>query len=134
MSSRLHRGGNVSTEPIAWPSSGSRDAFLTLPQHASAKREPDNHAARAEEEAEQRTLDAYQQGLKDGHTAAAQEMAAKVDVIYSGDAQAWKCTENSLRWIRSGCVGWRRRMATSASRIARSSSSSVVISVMRMSG
>ena len=33
-------------------------------------------------------------------------------------------TENSLRWIRSGCVGCRSRMATSASRIARSSSSS----------
>jgi flagellar assembly protein FliH len=81
MSSKLHRGGVISTQPIAWPSSGSRDAFFTLPQHASAKREPDNHTARAEQEAEQRTLDAYQQGLKDGHKAAAHEMDAKVDVI-----------------------------------------------------
>src|SRR6266516_3086060 len=26
--------------------------------------------------------------------------------------------ENSLRWIRSGCTGWRKRIATSASRVA----------------
>jgi flagellar assembly protein FliH len=81
MSSKLHRGGGVSTKPIAWPSSGSHDAFFTAPQHTSAKRESDSHAARAEQEAEQRTVDAYQQGLKDGHTAAAQEMSAKVDII-----------------------------------------------------
>src|ERR1700687_3939145 len=46
----------------------------------------------------------------------------------------WKSTENSERSIRSAWVGWRRRIATSASRIARSSSSSVVISVRLMSG
>src|SRR6185437_4364023 len=41
---------------------------------------------------------------------------------------------NSLRWIRSGCVGLRVRIATSASRIERSSSSSVTISEIRIEG
>jgi len=44
---------------------------------------------------------------------------------YSGEAHAWKWSENSFRWIRSGWVGWRSRIATSASRMARSSSASL---------
>ncbi len=77
MSSKLHRGGNVSAEPIAWRSVTEDDDRLA-PQHA--KREPDTRAAQVEDEAEQRALAAYQQGLQEGH-AAAREMSAQMDVI-----------------------------------------------------
>ena len=46
----------------------------------------------------------------------------------------WVCTVISRRWIRSGWVGRATRIATSASRMLRSTSPSPMISDTRMSG
>lgn len=79
MSSKLHRGGDVSTQPMAWRSINEGSAY-PVPSHYS----PDRTGARAahsEDQTEQRAQAAYQQGLQEGHTAAAREMSAQVDVI-----------------------------------------------------
>jgi flagellar assembly protein FliH len=73
MSSKLHRGGDVSMQPMAWRSMGERDACVAA--HISTGN------VQAEEEAEQRTQAAYQQGLQEGHAAAQQNMFAQLDVV-----------------------------------------------------
>src|SRR6266853_3040368 len=78
MSSKLHRGGNVSMEPMAWRSAGEREAHVAVSLPSS---ERNGASARADEEAEQRRQAAYQQGLQDGLAAAQREMFAQVDVM-----------------------------------------------------
>jgi flagellar assembly protein FliH len=78
MSSKLHRGGDVSTEPMAWRSIGARDVYMVAPQPLEGN---GARAAPPEDETEQRMQAAYQQGLQEGHTSAQQDMSAQVDVM-----------------------------------------------------
>jgi flagellar assembly protein FliH len=78
MSSKLHRGGNVSMEPMAWRSVGEREAHVAV---SPASSERNGAGARADEEAEQRRQAAYQQGLQEGLAAAQREMSAQLDAI-----------------------------------------------------
>jgi flagellar assembly protein FliH len=79
MSSKLHRGGNVSMEPMIWRSIGERDVYVAASPHPL-----DGNGARPappEDETEQRMQAAYQQGLQEGHTSAQQDMSAQLGVM-----------------------------------------------------
>jgi flagellar assembly protein FliH len=77
MLSKLHRGGNISMRPIAWPSIDERDSGVV----AASQREPATSTTRPEEEAEKRTQAAYQQGLQEGHAAAQKDISAQMAAI-----------------------------------------------------
>jgi flagellar assembly protein FliH len=78
MLSKLHRGGNVFTEPIAWRSAGERDAQVEVSQ--TSPKLAGVGAATLEDEVEQRTQAAYQQGLREGLAAAQREVSAQVEI------------------------------------------------------
>jgi flagellar assembly protein FliH len=79
MSSKLHRGGDVSMEPMAWRSIGECNVYVAASRHPL-----DGNGTRAappEDETEQRMQAAYQQGLREGQASAQQDMSAQVDVM-----------------------------------------------------
>src|SRR5258708_7246744 len=80
MLSKLHRGGNVSMEPMAWRSVDERDAHAAVSQTSPERNGAVDRAATLEDEA--RAQAAYQQGLQEGHAAAQREMSAQMDVIH----------------------------------------------------
>jgi len=83
MSSKLHRGGVVVTEPVTWRRVPSLDA---LPEggvfpsagHAPPPSGPVSHAGSA---LEQHLQGAYQQGFQDGQKAVQQEQGGQVDAM-----------------------------------------------------
>jgi len=81
MSSKLHRGGDVSMEPMTWRSIGQRDMYEAASQHSPEGNGSGARSAQAEDEAEQRAQAAYQQGLQEGRAAAQQDMFAQLDVV-----------------------------------------------------
>ena len=84
MSSKLHRGDGVATEPIAWRKVASLDSLplepATFPPsgYAPEAQGPVRHVGTA---LEQHLQSAYQQGVQDGQTAARQELAGQVDAM-----------------------------------------------------
>jgi flagellar assembly protein FliH len=83
MSSKLHRGGEVATEPVTWRRVPSLDA---LPQggvfpaagYTPAPSGPVTHAGSA---LEQHLQGAYQQGFQDGKNAVQQELGGQLDAM-----------------------------------------------------
>jgi flagellar assembly protein FliH len=81
MSSKLHRGGDVSMEPMPWRSIGECNAYVASSHDSPAGNGAGVRAVQAEDEAERRAQAAYQQGLQEGHAAAQQDMFAQLDVV-----------------------------------------------------
>jgi flagellar assembly protein FliH len=83
MSSKLHRGGDVATEPLTWRRVPSLD---TVPEggifpaagYTPAPSSPVTHAGSA---LEQHLQGAYQQGFQDGQNAAQQELGGRLDAM-----------------------------------------------------
>jgi flagellar assembly protein FliH len=84
MSSRLHRGGGLSTEPAIWRRVPSLDG---VPLEASAfpsighAPPPSGSVGHAGSALEQHLQGAYQQGFQDGQSAAKQELGGQVDAM-----------------------------------------------------
>ena len=83
MSSKLHRSGDVATEPVTWRRVPSLDA---LPEggvfpsagYTPAPSGPVSHAGSA---LEQHLQEAYQQGFQNGQNAAQQELGGQIDAM-----------------------------------------------------
>ena len=84
MSSKLHRGGDVSTEPVNWRRVPSLD---TLPLEgcvfppAGYAPQPTGRASHPGSTLEQQLQGAYQQGFQDGQGAARQELGGQLDAM-----------------------------------------------------
>ena len=84
MSSKLHRGGGVPTEPVTWRRVPSLDS---MPQEGAAFQSagysppPSGPALHPGSALEQHLQGAYQQGFQDGQTAARQELAGQLDAM-----------------------------------------------------
>ena len=84
MSSKLHRGGGVPTEPVTWRRVPSLDS---MPQEGAAFQSggysppPSGPALHPGSALEQHLQGAYQQGFQDGQTAARRELAGQLDAM-----------------------------------------------------
>jgi flagellar assembly protein FliH len=83
MSSKLHRGGDVTTEPLTWRRVPSLDAVpeggvFPAAGYTPAPSGPVSHAGSA---LEQHLQGAYQQGFQDGQNAAQQELGGQLDAM-----------------------------------------------------
>ena len=88
MSSRLHRGGEIPIEPMAWPKVAPLDSppanLHEYPEELRATLAASQTVGRASHspaDPDQRTRSAYQQGLQEGEAAAQREMAAQLDAV-----------------------------------------------------
>ena len=80
MSSKLHRGGGVATEPVTWRRVPSLDIVpLETSSQPSAYSPPSAEAAARGSTLEQHLQAAYQQGFQDGLAGAQQELGKQVD-------------------------------------------------------
>jgi len=84
MSSKLHRGGEVSTEPITWrrvPSLDSLPLEGSVFPPAAFTRPPGGSPSHAGSALEQHLQGAYQQGFQDGQNAARQELGGQIEAM-----------------------------------------------------
>jgi flagellar assembly protein FliH len=86
MSSKLHRGGDVATEPVTWRRVPSLDAVPegggVFPS-AGYTPAPSGPVAHAGSALEQHLQAAYQQGFQDGQNAVQQELGGQLDAMAS---------------------------------------------------
>src|SRR5262245_25206830 len=88
MSSKLHRSGEVSPEPMAWPQVAPLDSSAAIiqpypkePRDTLAASQMGGRTSHLPGDSDQRVRSAYQQGFEEGASAARAEMAAQLDAI-----------------------------------------------------